>query len=750
MTNKSVSDWRAFTHPSVSTMAGIYRRSLARLGRKQSEVSEIHTTPADELSSWLGDDVCTNCGASTPHGKLFCSESCKLADANQVAQASLIESLASPLPKADEWTKVDEAAKFRYPCPPSPSLLAQMSAPLRTTYLTSPALAAYQSSLPVSRGRLSLASSSSNDVGAGEARHTKKRSSSQSTFSSISESGASHSGFAGTDPSTPSPAYGPTEDESSDLDAHDFQLPPSISTASSVMLRKSSKSSTSPSSSAFAPHAAAAAPHPITVDARTPKSPLWYARRPSNTNSRGSWYTSPAITATTMATATSQGTAVGASASPSTATSDARARPSGTEATLTRKSAKDILSQAISSATSPSTHINGVDGTKTFVVRRGRSEQLDTRSPPPVHSVASSAGRTLRGASPLSSRAFSPRSSTELGCDRCRTISNLSGEHNVYGSSFVSSNSRGGSTSPRLEADERYRSMKQLHKHSHSAAAGLFFTHMQSRNSPDADEPQAAQEDERQGRRIRSSRHRSPRSELVEDAQQDVRATPPRGRSKARGRSSQRRSPSPPRAAARRDAAVPIEARAVSPAPISPRSQPISISMMARDSRRASDGGAYHHDEELKSALPERPSPLKLISEKEIMATLGASPSAEAEPRGRDRGRSTRRGRGSRERGSTSRSRSRWIHQDCELTWAGYGHRDSDRGEVTPRFASTKQQQRSPRTRVARAIPEISDPGFDDVDLELDGDDEREEPQSLSSGGSFASSVPRGRTSIRA
>lgn len=171
---------------------------------------------------------------------------------------------------------------------------------------------------------------------------------------------------------------------------------------------------------------------------------------------------------------------------------------------------------------------------------------------------------------------------------------------------------------------------------------------------------------------------------------------------------------------------------------------------MARDSQRASDAGAYHHDEELKSALPERPSPLKLISEKEIMATLGASPSAEAESRGRDRGRSTRRGRGSRERGSTSRSRSRWIHQDCELTWAGYGHRDSDRGEVTPLLASTKQQQRSPRTRVARAIPEISDPGFDDVDLELDGDDEREELQSLSSGGSFASSVPRGRTSIRA
>ena len=712
-------------------MAGIYRRSLARIGRKESEISEIRTTPADELSSWLGDDVCTNCGASTAHGKLFCSEACKLADAKEVAEASLVESLASPIPKSDEFARFDDGAKFRYPCPPSPGLLAQMSAPLRTTYLTSPALAAYQSSLPVSRGRLSLASSTSNEAGASESRHTKKRSSSQSTFSSISESNGSQSAFASTDPSTPSPAYGPTEDESSDLDAHDFQLPPSISTASSVMLRKNSKSSTSPSASQ-------AAPRPINADGRTPKSPLWYARRPSNTNSRGSWYTSPAITATTMITATSQGHRASASTS-----SDLRARSSDVEATLTRRAAKDILAQAAQGFPSSSTSTAGTSQDKTFAVRRGRSEQIETRSPPPAHSVASSAGNTLRGGSPLSSRAFSPRS-TELGCDRCRTISNLSGEHNVYGSSLISSNSRGASTSPRLEADERYRSMKQYHKHSHSAAAGLFFTHMESRASPN-DEPEAARSTERQGRRTESSRHRSPRSAVLEDGQQDVRATPPRGRSKARGRSSQRRSPSPPRAAARRDSSF-VETLEASPAPVSPRSQPISISMMARDSRRSSDEDAYHHDEELRSALPQRPSPLALISESELktdVAAPAARTGAEDDARGRARGRSTRRGRGSQERSSTSRSRSRWIQPDCEVSWAGYGHRASDRGEVEP-----KQQQRAPRR--ARA-PEFTDPGFDDVDLELDGDDEREESQSLSSGGSFESSVlGRGRTSLRA
>ncbi|SPO21282.1 uncharacterized protein UTRI_00759 [Ustilago trichophora] len=718
-------------------MAGIYRRSLARVGRKESEISEIRTTPADELSSWLGDDVCTNCGASTAHGKLFCSEACKLADAREVAQASLVESLASPIPKSDEFARLDDGPKFRYPCPPSPSLLAQMSAPLRTTYLTSPALAAYQSSLPVSRGRLSLASSTSNEAGASESRHTKKRSSSQSTFSSISESNGSHSAFASTDPSTPSPAYGPTEDESSDLDAHDFQLPPSISTASSVMLRKSSKSSASPFSSA-----SQAAPRPINADGRTPKSPLWYARRPSNTNSRGSWYTSPAITATTMVTATSQDHRAIAPSS-----SDTRSRSTEVEATLTRRAAKDILSQAFPSA---STSTAGTSQGKTFAVCRGRSEQIETRSPPPVHSVASSAGKTLRGASPLSSRAFSPRS-TELGCDRCRTISNLSGEHNVYGSSLISSNSRGISTSPRLEADERYRSMRQYHKHSHSAAAGLFFTHMALRDSLNDEAAPVPESIERSGRRTESFRHRSQRSAVIEDGQQDVRATPPRGRSKARGRSSHRRSPSPPRAAARRDSVHP-EARETSPAPISPRSQPISISMMARDARRSSNEDAYHHDEELRSALPQRPSPLALISEKEVIANAVAPTRTEDESRARGRGRSTRRGRGSQERSSTSRSRSRWIQPDCEVSWAGYGHRASDRGEVEPKQQQQQQQQQQqPRiARRARAI-EFTDPGFDDVDLELDGDDECEESQSLSSGGSFESSaLSRGRTSLRA
>lgn len=165
--------------------------------------------------------------------------------------------------------------------------------------------------------------------------------------------------------------------------------------------------------------------------------------------------------------------------------------------------------------------------------------------------------------------------------------------------------------------------------------------------------------------------------------------------------------------------------------------------MTARESRRASDNDTYHHDEELRSALPQHPSPLALISEKEVLTDDVPALPLKDESRGRSRGRSTRRGRGSQERGSTSRSRSRWIHQDCEISWAGYGHRNSDRGEVEP-----KQPKRSPRPRAR----EFTEPGFDEVDLELDGDDEREDSsQSVSSGGSFDSAaISRGRTSLRA
>lgn len=85
------------------------------------------------------------------------------------------------------------------------------------------------------------------------------------------------------------------------------------------------------------------------------------------------------------------------------------------------------------------------------------------------------------------------------------------------------------------------------------------------------------------------------------------------------------------------------------------------------------------------------------------------------------------------------------MNKDCEITWGGYGHLASDRGELEPR-----KQQISPRSR-GRSTVEFSDPGFDDVELELDGDDEREESHSLSSGGSFDSSAGRrGRAPLRA
>ncbi|PWY97543.1 hypothetical protein BCV70DRAFT_228493 [Testicularia cyperi] len=716
-------------------MAGIYRRSLARIGRKESEIAEIRTTPADELSSWLGDDVCTNCGGPAAHGKLFCSDECKLADAREVEQSSLIEGMVSPFKGANEGFAISSANqldKFRYACPPSPSLLAQMSAPLRATHLTSPALAAYQSSLPAPRGRLSTNSNASTNLRSSS--HVKKRSSSQSTFSSISESNASQSAFAGTDPSTPSPAYGPTEDECSDLDAHDFQLPPSVSVASAVMLRKASKSTPSSSSGQSTSQA-------NTSDGRTPKSPLWYARRPSTTNSRGSWFTSPALTATSKVNAVGHDAQVLASSS-SFISTGRRSQSRDGHNTLTRRAATDLLSGAL--RTSPR---GGTDPSTTNVgtmARRGNSEDSGMRSPQ-THSVASSAGKTMRGASPASCRAFSPLS-TDQGCDRCRTLSNISGELDIYANTFVSSNSRGRSSSPH-DIDERYRSMKQYHKHSHSAAAGLFFTQLHAQEEATCGNAPA------QALGANATAASSPVVVARREHQDAVRSTPPRGRSKARGRSSHRRSPSPPRAAARRDSSqVADRERNASPAPISPRSNPMPIQMARRASRQLSDDDSYHHDGELRSALPQRPSPLALISEKDG-ATFEPAPVVDGS-RGRSRGRSTRAGeRASRERSSARRSRSRYIDSNCEISWGGYGHRDSDRGEKVPVGVTygPVPSRHSPRSRGRARAPEHLDPGFDDVELELDGDDEREESRShSSSSGSLDSLSARGRALARA
>jgi hypothetical protein len=107
---------------------------------------------SDELSSWLGDDVCANCGATAQPNHLYCSQECKDEDAKHIDQG---KSTLAPKPtpalssatrasSAPFWTESnDNSNKFRYPCPTSPSIV-----PKYNSALTSPALVALERSLP--------------------------------------------------------------------------------------------------------------------------------------------------------------------------------------------------------------------------------------------------------------------------------------------------------------------------------------------------------------------------------------------------------------------------------------------------------------------------------------------------------------------------------------------------------------------------------------------------------------------------
>lgn len=660
-------------------MAGIYRRSIGRhSARREPEFTDIRTTPADELSSWLGDDVCTNCGGPAQHGKLFCSEDCKHADATKVAQATKLG--FSSTHSAEVSTKEDVGERFRYPCPPSPNLLAQYSTPLKTA-LTSPALSAHQSSYNALRGRVGRPSQGS--LYGLPSTGRKLRSSSHSTISSLSDSNGSPSALASTDPSTPSPAYGATEDESSsDLDANELELPPSVGMPISVMLRQPSNR-LSPKTKEASLYRKPSEP------SSQQKSPMWYARRPSSTNMPpGVWYTQPVPATTTKVTAAVQPT-VG---------SLSRSQKEDAQATLTRAAAKGLNTQlkAIPSQ-SPS---SATTAAASVTMRRGFSEHLGTRSPPQLQSAASSAGKTMRAPSPASSRTFSPQG-TDVSCDRCRTNSNLTGELDIYATSGRSSSFRRGSASPGSDEYYQNRSLRHRHKHSHSAAAGLYFTQLQAQ-----EEDQEA--DRRRARAMTMAKEAStpyatsPKAIAPESQEQEGR-TSHRGRSKARGHSSHRRSNSPPRAAARRLSRA--EERSLSPLPISPKSNPISISSKSRPST----DGSYHNDESLRSALPERPSPLAL---KTFMDGQREEPVEESEP---VRGRSRQRMR------STTRDRS-----PARRPWA-----------VESQGVAPLAQSRRGRAN------EFTDPGFDDVDLELDGDDERD------SASSSPSSVPESEGSPR-
>lgn len=318
----------------------IHRRTYgAALERAplRSPTAERPLTPAEELAPWLQDEVCIACGAPAGTRQLYCSNACRDGDqqqrllintitpgspsngnlASQVTVPSTSHSPPPPasrdhaplspltqgvLPNALNTCSLASEA-FRYPCPTSPQLFAQrkamaQKAPQQTSGAFGRSLAALRTlGLPA---RHSGTPSSGEEP---EAARQRRGSSASSTCSSESSSAVL------TDPSTPSPAYGPTSsggrkarggalsdvDVDADLDGSDFRLPPSVTPAPCAVMRHQPQQgwmhSRRTSSIASGP-TAAAAPH------RNSHHPtMSYARRPSSTNVSAPILYSPALSA---------------------------------------------------------------------------------------------------------------------------------------------------------------------------------------------------------------------------------------------------------------------------------------------------------------------------------------------------------------------------------------------------------------------------------------------------------------------
>lgn len=551
--------------------------------RTESARSTGSMTPADELSSWLGDDVCTTCGASVHAGQLYCSQQCRQEDAqastavaaaaaaaavsNSAAESDDVALASTSAParshrhvksahvsSGDAITKQGQArrsssrsprnedafnheGKFRYPCPPSPNILAKYG-----THLTSPALAALDRR-PAQTGPTSerdWMSSSEESTAPARDSITKRRSSSRSTFSSASETAFS------TDPSTPSPAFRSTVDDLDDLEPTDLNLPPSVQPAATVLLNANARDA------AMAKSANRHSPSlKKTVLPSKPKreTMMSFARRPSRTNLPAPvLFTSPVLATTMMKASVHGGTP------PRRSVSEQDSEPSSTPSGSIRGGRRNDFSRQ----TPPALKRSSVSAMP--VAGRRTDAQLlrkSPASPPQVASASSSAGKTLRAVSPPSTTSHSPEPGLVCGRFGCQGLSSSmeSTQHEVSSSDAI-----------------HRPTMLLGHKHTHSAGAGLSLA---SHNKP-APTPAAAAAKLKMTPMLGATAL----PEEVGQAQELDRTikSPPRGRSKARGRSStSRRSPSPPRGAARRGRSEDMLS-SKEQSRISPRSQPVSMS----------------------------------------------------------------------------------------------------------------------------------------------------------------------------
>lgn len=325
-------------------------RLPSRMGTQRSSDSlaaEKPFTPAEELSSWLPDEMCVSCGAPVAASQLYCSDECREQEqrnANQEAAEAVASVQLSPKttaagypsssksaslqpssdahqetasrPAHDESEKPDQE-RFRYYCPTSPHLLAQRQASGNASDTQrAPGLSTFERSLLTGHcgdyHRPDSNASSNEESGSANERRGS------TVSSNTSSSGA-------TDPSTPSPTMvlrasrntsfknqeasdsdNGADIEDSEIDDVDFRLPPSVLSCPSAVLMQQgpthapSERQVSDPSSAHAFRSRPASFSPL-VDRRaggSSKPPtMSYARRPSSTNLPAPVLYSPALVA---------------------------------------------------------------------------------------------------------------------------------------------------------------------------------------------------------------------------------------------------------------------------------------------------------------------------------------------------------------------------------------------------------------------------------------------------------------------
>lgn len=689
-------------------------------------VDSLPLTPADEHSSWLGDDVCANCGASVHAGHLYCSQQCRQQDAAAATRAaqlstaktalasaasaavgsSAIEtakaaaSTTSPSPPLNTTSTSAPVDKFRYPCPPSPSIMAKYSAAL-----TSPALTALERSMP----RDSKAwNGGEAQTGQSRAPASTRRSSSRSTYSSTSEA-------MSTDPSTPSPALvsshrgNGADDDIEDWEPTDLHLPPSVvspsnkpSAATAFLLTKShnkEKGAAGPAlhSSAASTTPPRKAPGPAMLAKKDIDSSnkegnaaaMSFARRPSSTNLPPPvLFTSPVL-ATTIKSSHVQGNARNANLQLSS---------------FRRRSEDKILRASPPTSFKPDTaalakrQAEALPMSSTKSIDQGLSRK-PSWSPPQLASAASSAGKTLKAMSPLTS--VLPMVQTVCGRFGCQGASSHVAP--LSEAQAVPSRSYNKDRTGHDEVTVPRSAMMSRHKHTHSAIAGLQYR------------PAASPRDE-----VKTQQERTkPTNSSPPFKDEEERIVPSRGRSHARGRRSvSRRSPSPPRGAARRG-----------------RSEDL---LMSRHLNRATPSAFVAVEHSASPSSTDKSGPISISRDDAAgrQSSSGASGSVVAESHRRGRSPGVR-NKGSRRAASplpsasspvrkpTSRGRDhvRLWTETCEMAWPAYGHdqSDNDVGSNTSKALATHAHEQQRNARLdgeAAAVVAAEAGGYDDVDLD--------------------------------